>query len=70
MTMFQVWLRKRGAVCSHTETVYMKATTSDAAWTMAEAMFRDSFTVKAVLTEENWIPQDQCGCGETLTAES
>ena len=69
MEMYQIWIRKRNASCSHTETVYLKAPDEDFAWAIADALFHKCFQVKAVLPKEKWLEQESCGCGNSITVE-
>lgn len=66
MKMYQVWIRKRDAKCSHTETVYIEAFDHEDAWRRADALFLEHFTVKSVRPMDASIVQTRCGCGDSI----
>lgn len=68
--LYQIWIRRWDANCSHTETVYLKATSVDDAFARADALFRETHAIKfASADQEEWLDQEACGCGNSITVE-
>jgi len=84
MKLFELWIRKYNASCSHTETIFLLAPDANTAIGRFNGLFGSTHAVKRVQElagevpgvvaddprgDVERIPQERCGCNQAITWE-